>query len=194
MRARRGIALLEARTLPRGQISRLGIRTDPARTLSSVFAQFVTLGAMEAIIFTGIQASGKSTFYAERFFHTHVRINLDMLRTRHRERVLFETLLDIRASFVIDNTNITRSDRRRYIPKAKGAGCKVVGYYFETPLEDALERNARRPNGEAVPEQGVRAKYNELEPPRYGEGYDQLYTVRITAPGFGVEALPWDAP
>ena len=33
---------------------------------------------MEAVIFIGIQASGKSTFFKERFFNTHVRINLEM--------------------------------------------------------------------------------------------------------------------
>ncbi len=36
---------------------------------------------VQAILFSGIQATGKSSFYRERFFHTHVRINLDMLRT-----------------------------------------------------------------------------------------------------------------
>jgi predicted kinase len=41
---------------------------------------------MEAVIFVGIQASGKSTFYCQRFFATHMRISLDMLRTRRRER------------------------------------------------------------------------------------------------------------
>ncbi len=35
----------------------------------------------EAVIFTGIQASGKSTFYQEQFSRMHIRINLDMLRT-----------------------------------------------------------------------------------------------------------------
>jgi predicted kinase len=30
---------------------------------------------MEAVILVGIQASGKSTFYAQRFFDTHVRIS-----------------------------------------------------------------------------------------------------------------------
>jgi predicted kinase len=29
---------------------------------------------MEAVLFIGIQASGKTTFYRERFFDTHVRI------------------------------------------------------------------------------------------------------------------------
>ena len=34
---------------------------------------------MEAVIFIGLQASGKSTFYRQRFFRTHVRTNMDML-------------------------------------------------------------------------------------------------------------------
>ncbi|MEN3294973.1 MAG: hypothetical protein V7642_4226, partial [Burkholderiales bacterium] len=42
---------------------------------------------MEMLLFIGIQASGKSTFYKERFFDTHVRISMDLLRTRNRESV-----------------------------------------------------------------------------------------------------------
>jgi predicted kinase len=34
---------------------------------------------METVILIGIQGSGKSTFYRERFFDTLVRINLDLL-------------------------------------------------------------------------------------------------------------------
>lgn len=49
---------------------------------------------MEAVLFIGVQASGKSTFYRERFFSSHVRINLDMLKTRHREKRLLEVCLD----------------------------------------------------------------------------------------------------
>ena len=49
---------------------------------------------VQAILFTGIQATGKSSFYRERFFHSHVRINLNMLRTRHRERVLLRACLE----------------------------------------------------------------------------------------------------
>jgi hypothetical protein len=35
---------------------------------------------MEAVLFVGNQATGKSGFYLERFFRTHVRINGDMLK------------------------------------------------------------------------------------------------------------------
>jgi len=74
---------------------------------------------MEAIIFTGLQGSGKSSFFKERFFSTHVRISLDLLKTRHREQRLLTTCLDIFQPFVIDNTNPTRDERLPYIHAAK---------------------------------------------------------------------------
>ncbi len=63
---------------------------------------------MEAIIFIGLQASGKSSFYKEKFIDTHIRINLDMLKTRYREKVLFDACLKAKQPLVIDNTNPTR--------------------------------------------------------------------------------------
>jgi hypothetical protein len=48
---------------------------------------------MEAVIFIGLQAAGKSSFYLDRFFNTHIRINLDMLKTRHREQLIFQACL-----------------------------------------------------------------------------------------------------
>ncbi len=63
---------------------------------------------MESILFIGIQATGKSTFFREQFFATHVRINLDMLKTHNRERILLAACLEAKQPFVIDNTNLTR--------------------------------------------------------------------------------------
>jgi predicted kinase len=42
---------------------------------------------MEMIILYGIQASGKTTFYKENFFKSHVRLSLDQLNTRNKEQV-----------------------------------------------------------------------------------------------------------
>ena len=61
---------------------------------------------MECVIFTGIPATGKSTFYQARFFRTHVRINLDMLKTRTREAKLLAACLAMKQRFVVDHTNI----------------------------------------------------------------------------------------
>lgn len=70
---------------------------------------------MQLILFTGVQASGKSTFYQQYFYHTHLRINLDMLKTRHREKILFEAAIASKTKIVIDNTNMSKADRARYI-------------------------------------------------------------------------------
>ncbi|MEM8642165.1 MAG: ATP-binding protein [Cyanobacteria bacterium P01_G01_bin.54] len=137
---------------------------------------------MKAILFIGIQASGKSTFYAQTFANTHIRINLDMLKTRHRERRLLETCLDIKQPFVVDNTNPTVADRDRYIPLAKYYKFQITGYYFPPNLADSLQRNQQRTGKQRIPEQGIRATHKRLVPPTYAEGFDQLYQVCI-APG-----------
>jgi predicted kinase len=134
---------------------------------------------MEAVIFVGIQAVGKSTFYKERFFNTHIRINMDMLKTRHREKILVQACLDARQPFVIDNTNPTVEDRARYIPLARAAGFCVCGYYFQSSSKDAIDRNSRRPEAERVPEKGILGTFNRLQLPSLNEGFDRLFYVRI---------------
>src|SRR5579883_1956052 len=104
------------------------------------------LGAvpMEAILLIGVQGSGKSTFYRSRFFNTHVRLSLDLLRTRHRLRRFLQTCLETRQPFVIDNTNPKCTERAEYVAAAKAAGFRVKAYYFDVSLKEALARNAQR--------------------------------------------------
>jgi predicted kinase len=138
---------------------------------------------MEAIIFIGIQATGKSTFFQQRFFNTHVRINKDMLRTRNRERILLAACLEAKQPFVIDNTNLTREARANYIGQAKAAGFRVTGYYFKSALQAALERNRRRSGKSLIPEKGILGAYRKLELPSFDEGFDQLFYVEIADDG-----------
>lgn len=136
---------------------------------------------MEAIILIGIQGAGKSLFYQQRFADTHVRINLDMLKTRRRERILLEACLAARQSFVVDNTNVTAADRARYIAPAKAAGFRVVGYYFAATLSSAIERNRQRLGRRAVPDKAIAGTLKRLARPRYEEGFDALFVVSIGA-------------
>lgn len=138
---------------------------------------------MEAVIFVGIQASGKTTFYKEVFFRTHLRINLDMLKTRHRESVILEACIHAKQRFVVDNTNAQRIERQKYIIPARKAGFKVIGYYFDSDINDSLKRNAQRTGKEMVPELGVRGTYSRMESPVVYEGFDQLYRVLIEKDG-----------
>ncbi|GAB2951425.1 hypothetical protein GCM10027048_15510 [Hymenobacter coalescens] len=150
---------------------------------------------MQAIIFCGIQATGKSTFYKERFFNSHVRISLDLLRTRHREARLLQLCLETQARFAVDNTNPSAAERARYIAPARAAGYEVVGYYFQSVPRAALERNRQRPAAEQVPAVGLFGTAGRLELPTWAEGFDQLYYVRIAAGGgFVVEPWQGEAP
>ena len=143
---------------------------------------------MELVLFIGIPATGKSSFYKERFFRTHVRVNRDMLKTRHREELLIKACLEGKMKFVIENTNLTRSVRAQYIALAKQASFSVVGYFFESPAIDAVQRNKLRPEQERVPAVAIWAANKRLEVPSREEGFDELLRVRMVQPaGFSVE-------
>jgi predicted kinase len=140
-----------------------------------------------AVIFIGIQATGKSTFHAERFAKTHVHISLDVLRTRYRERQSLDHCFSNGQSFVMDNTNPTRADRARIIGQARLFGFRTEGYYFQSRIEEALARNSLRAN--PIPELGLRGTFARLELPSLEEGFDELSYVRMNGSGgFTVEA------
>jgi len=145
----------------------------------------------EAVVFCGVQAAGKSTFYRERFFETHVRINMDMLKTRRRETLLLQACLLAKQPFVVDNTNPLAADRARYIEPARAAGFLVTGYFFRATTREAIARNRRRTDKAAIPVPGLLGTWKRLEEPRWSEGYDALFTVTLT-PGnvFLVEEVP----
>jgi predicted kinase len=141
----------------------------------------------EAVLLIGVQACGKSSFAKARLFDSHVRINLDMLRTRHRESLLFEACLEAGQPFVIDNCNPGRADRARYIQAAKARGFRIVGYYFRSEIEEALRRNAERAGTARIPVGGVRGTHARLELPSLEEGFDALFYVSLKADGFDVQ-------
>ncbi|UOG77178.1 AAA family ATPase [Hymenobacter tibetensis] len=133
---------------------------------------------MQLVLFCGIQATGKSTFYQQQFFHSHVRISLDLLRTRNREWRLLQLCLETQMRCVIDNTNPTRAERAIYIEPARAAGFTIVGYFFQSATAEALVRNQQRPLERQVPERGIRGTRNRLELPNRAEGFDQLYYIQ----------------
>ncbi|NOU84259.1 AAA family ATPase [Paenibacillus sp. LMG 31460] len=142
---------------------------------------------MECVIFVGIQASGKSTFFKERFFNSHIRINMDMLKTRHRENIYLAASFQAKQPFVVDNTNPTIEDRSKYISLAKEHKFRVVGYYFEPDFAESVKRNEVRSGSEKVPEVGIKSIMKRLQTPDFSEGFDTLYRVRTEDGKFYVE-------
>lgn len=129
------------------------------------------------VILMGIQASGKSTFYKKYLSEDYDRVNLDTLGTRSREKKLIEKCFLEEKSFAVDNTNPAKADRARYIPAAKQAGYKVIGYFLESKIDPCIERNNRRRGKAKVPLIAILGTSNKLEMPSYAEGFDELYFV-----------------
>ena len=138
---------------------------------------------MEAVIFVGVQGSGKTTLYLERFFATHVRLSLDLLRTRRREQLLLAACIEAKQPFVIDNTNPTVEERARYIAPAIAAGFRVVAYHLDLPIAVCIKRNAVRQGKQRIPAPAIYGTRKRLQPPTLAEGFQALYTVRLGEEG-----------
>jgi predicted kinase len=133
---------------------------------------------MEAIILSGIQGAGKSTYCREHYWDTHIRINYDMLKTRHRETLLVDAMIEAKQPFVVDNTNATHEDRARYILPSRKAGFRLIGLEFIVTVDLALQRNERRMGKMRIPEIAIRGTERRLEPLDYQEGFDQIFHIR----------------
>lgn len=139
----------------------------------------------QMILFMGIQASGKTTFYKSvlaPFGYGH--INLDTLHTRNRERELLLEYIKGGGSFVVDNTNPEYTDRERYVPGAKANGYKVIGIFFQSVVRDCIARNEQRES--PVPIKAIPSTQKRMQFPKYGEGFDYIYFARITDTGFDI--------
>lgn len=137
-------------------------------------------------VMTGIQASGKSTF-CQNELSEYVRINLDTLHTRNKENRAIEEAFCAKKDMVIDNTNPTAEDRKKYIVKAKEHGYRIIGYFMQSRVQECTARNERREGKAKIPARAIAATSNKLELPSYEEGFDELYFVCMTEKGMRVE-------
>ena len=144
---------------------------------------------MELCIFIGIQASGKSTFFRTHFASTHVHVSKDMLRPGKtlnktaKQLLLVETALQDGMSVVVDNTNPTHEDREPLIVLGHRYGAKVVGYVFQSSVQEARQRNSERIGKARVPDVALYITASKLVIPTHEEGFDVLYDVRIVGDG-----------
>ena len=135
------------------------------------------------MILIGLPASGKSTFFRERFAATHDHVSKDLLRNnrqpqRRQDQLIAESLASGR-SVVVDNTNPSAAVRAPVIALARKHGAEVVGYFFATEAADALRRNRARDGRERVPDVAIFTARKRLEPPALAEGFDRVFLVKM---------------
>jgi predicted kinase len=144
----------------------------------------------ELVVFSGLQASGKTTFYRERMAGSHVHISKDAwpnARNKEaRQRRLVDEHLRAGRSVVVDNTNPTPAEREPLVAIARAAGVRAVSYAFIATVEDALRRNASRTGRACVRDVAIYAVAKRLCMVQPAEGFDSCFVVVLTDEGFVV--------
>ncbi|HLL22090.1 MAG TPA: ATP-binding protein [Kofleriaceae bacterium] len=144
----------------------------------------------ELVLFCGLQASGKTSFYRARFAATHAHVSKDAWpnarKKEARQRRLVDEHLRSGRSVVVDNTNPTQDERAPLIAIARGLGARVSCYAFVTSVADAIRRNAAREGSARIEDVGIFSVAKRLTEPRLDEGFDELFEVRLTDNGFAV--------
>jgi predicted kinase len=142
---------------------------------------------MDLIIFVGLQAAGKSTFFQRQFAATHALVSKDRLPTnkhkQQRQMQLIEEALRAGQNVVVDNTNPTPEDRAPLIAAGRAHGAQIIGYYFPARVGEVLARNRTRQGQARVPDIAIFATAKHLQAPTIAEGFDAVYQVRIAEAG-----------
>ena len=137
------------------------------------------------VVMIGIPASGKSTF-CRTFFPDFPVISLDLLHRRKREAAALREVLSSGRSCVIDNTDVTRAERAKYLAAACDAGYRAIGVYMRSDTKECLARNELRSGKARIPRVGVLARAKALELPSCREGFDRLFYVTLSENGFTI--------
>jgi predicted kinase len=143
----------------------------------------------ELVIFIGLQAAGKTSFYLERFARTHAHVSKDRFPRSARDKQArqlaeIERALAGGGSAVLDNTNPRAADRAPAIALARRHGARTIACFFEPEVAASIRRNAAR--SAAVPKVAIFTTLKRLQPPSFGEGFDEILDVRAAeGGGFG---------
>ena len=139
--------------------------------------------APELIVFVGLQASGKSTYYHNHLAATHVHVSKDLMENARNRDARLEEMIDKALaegrSVVVDNTNPTPAVRAPLVAIGRRHGARVLAYYFETTVKDAVARNRGREGKARVPDVALFVTAKKMVPPGIAEGFDE---VRVIAP------------
>ena len=135
----------------------------------------------ECVILVGLPAAGKSTFARARFPALEY-ISKDAFppgarNKQARQDAALRAALGAGRSAIVDNTSVTPAERAAIIAVAREAGARIVGYFLEVSIRDAVARNERREGRARVPKVAIFTCAKRLVPPSLAEGFDEVHTV-----------------
>lgn len=140
------------------------------------------------IMLCGFPGVGKSTFAREHLTDKGVYISRDEIRMRYLkpgddyfayERRVWTDFVELIVEnlaagrdVVSDATNMTRKSRRKLLNDIRlwlDGSFEIQCYYFNVPVEVAVERNNKREGRAKVPESALRKMAATFIPPEYDE-------------------------
>ncbi|MFF7969714.1 AAA family ATPase [Streptomyces sp. NPDC007905] len=136
----------------------------------------------EVAVLVGLQASGKSTFYAQCLSDRYALVSKDLFprgarnKQQRQMRLVVEHLAAGRP-VVVDNTNPSPAEWGPLVETAHTRGATVTAYWFPPDVAGSLRRNATRDGRERVPDVGVLATLKRLRKPSPADGFDQVREV-----------------
>ena len=135
----------------------------------------------EVVVLVGLPGAGKSTFARARF-PAHDYISKDAFppgarNKQTRQDAALRAALAAGRPALVDNTNVTLADRAAIIAIAREYGARVVGYYLDVPIREAIARNDKREGRAKVPKVAIFTSARRLVPPTLAEGFEELHTI-----------------
>lgn len=138
----------------------------------------------------GIPGSGKSTFakYLSNQ-NAYPIVSTDVVRMLHRDwnesmiwpevYLMVATFLKNNQDVIFDATNITPKVRARFLEEVNKHYCdyNVIAYYFNTPLEECIERVKKRnddPNELFLPLEVIASYFEKMVLPSFEEGFVKI--------------------
>jgi tRNA nucleotidyltransferase (CCA-adding enzyme) len=140
------------------------------------------------VILVGLPRSGKSNFY-KKHFGEYTYISRDEIRERvfgfkgnmenegEVTKIFNEMLNEAfnkNKNIIIDNTNVQRKYRNKYMTMAKSRKYNAKAYLIDTEYSVVLD-NA---NKEGFPIEVIESMQCRLNKPSYDEGYNEVYIVK----------------
>ena len=132
---------------------------------------------MGLILLIGIADSGKTTFW-KKVFPKHVHISLDEIQGKNREIEfkILEKNLALENNIIIDDTDLTKSIRAKFIQRAKKYNTEIKGVFFDYSMSRIQMQNSKRET--SLPDFVLFKQKKLLESPTKDEGFDYIQILQ----------------
>ncbi|XP_022698760.1 uncharacterized protein F21D5.5-like isoform X1 [Varroa jacobsoni] len=172
-----------------------GTVIEPASDKGTEFVSIHNMAAdhSEVVLFVGYPASGKSTL-AKRLVEeeSYVHICQDMLGSLDRCVKAVREALKNKRKVIVDNTNVGKEQRKRYVDLAKEAGVPCRCFWFNCSINQVRHNNkfrlltgtdAQHKDVNDITLFSLRKKFEE---PEANEGFNQIVVMKMV-PHFKVQ-------